>query len=110
MSHTVVSSTDSNLDTKRVAPKRFTQAVAESIMAGLEKLQARLDEITTKLDGKKKDVSDRRDMMMKRDVSTSAAEAEELTKESMVRKGFGSMRREPVTVRQHEGQFALNVV
>ena len=40
--------------------KRFTQAVAELIMAGLEKLQARFDEINTKLDGTKKDVSDRK--------------------------------------------------
>ena len=51
-------------------------------MAGLEKLQARLDEINTKLDGTKKGVSDRRDMMMKRDVSTSVAEAEKLIEES----------------------------
>ena len=78
----VVSSTDSNLAVKKVATKHFTQAVAEPIMAGLEKLQARLDEINTKLDGTMKDVSDRKDMMMKKDVSTSVAEAEKLIKES----------------------------
>ena len=52
-------------------------------MAGLEKLQARLDEINTKLDRTRKDVSDRRDMMMKKDVSTSVAEAEKLIRESV---------------------------
>ena len=67
---------------KKVATKHFTQAVAEPIMAGLENLQARLDEINTKLDGTMKDVSDRKDMMMKKDVSTSVAEAEKLIKES----------------------------
>ena len=56
--------------------------MAERILAGLEKLQERLDEINTKLDGTKKNVSDRKDMMMKRDVSTSVAEAEKLIKES----------------------------
>ena len=59
-SNTVVSSTDSKLSMKKVATSCFTQAVAEPITAGLEKLQARLDEINTKLDGTKKDVSDRR--------------------------------------------------
>ena len=59
-SNTVVSSTDSKLSIKKVATSCFTQAVAEPIMAGLEKLQARLDEINAKLDGTKKDVSDRR--------------------------------------------------
>ena len=67
---------------KKVATNRFTHSVAEPIMAGLEKLQARFDEINTKLDGTKKDVSDRRDMMMKKAVSTSVAEAEKLIKES----------------------------
>ena len=76
------------------------------IMAGLEKLQARFDEITTKLEGTKKDVSDRRDTMTKRHVSTSAVEAETLIKESARatrefgandRRGVRSILREPVT-------------
>ena len=93
-------------------------------MAGLEKLQVRLDELTTKLDGANKDVSDRRDimMMMKRDVSTSVAVAEKLIKESARatgKLGFNGSERslehaqracDTSTVRQHEGQFALNVV
>ena len=121
-SNTVVSSTDSNLATRKVATKRFTQAVAERIMAGLKKLQARLDEINTKLDGTKKGVSDRRDMMMKRDVPTSVAEAEKLIEESARATGklgvngsetsLEHARRtsDIATVRQHEGQLALNVV
>ena len=48
------------------------EAVAERIMAGLEKLQARLDEINTKLDGTKKGVSDRRDMMLRRRSSSKS--------------------------------------
>ena len=91
-------------------------------MAGLEKLQARLDEINTKRHGTKKDVSDRRDMMMKRDVSTSVAETEKLIKESARatgKLGVNGSKRSPkrahracdiATVRQHEGQFVLNVV
>ena len=51
--------------TKKAATKWIKQAVAEPIMARLEKLQARLDEITRKRDGIKKDVSDR-DTRMKR--------------------------------------------
>ena len=106
MWNTVVSSTDFNLATKRVATKRSKQAVAEPLMAGLEKFQARLDEITTKPDGTKKDVSDRRDMMMKRDVSTSVAEMEKPIKsrrrqqgslESMDRRGVQSTPRDPGT-------------
>ena len=50
---------DFNLATKKAATKRIKQAVAGPIMARLEQLQARLDEITTKRDGTKKDVSDR---------------------------------------------------
>ena len=107
---------------KKVATKRFTQAVAEPILARLEKLQDRLDEINTKLDGTNKDVSDRRDVMMKRDASTSVAEAEKLIKESARatgKLGVNGSERSPehaqracdiATVRQHEGQFALNVV
>ena len=56
---------DFNFATKKAATKRIKQAVAEPIMARLEKLQARLDEITTKRDGTKEDVSDR-DTRMKR--------------------------------------------
>ena len=50
---------DFTLATKKAATTRIKQAVAEPIMARLEQLQARLDEITTKRDGTKKDVSDR---------------------------------------------------
>ena len=46
-SNNVVNSTDFNLATKKAATKRIKQAVAELIIAGLEKLQDRLDEITT---------------------------------------------------------------
>ena len=63
-------------------------------MAALEKLQARLDEINTKLDA------------TKRDVSTSVAEAEKLSKES----ARAQKACDIATARQHEGQFALNVV
>ena len=60
--------------------------------------------------------------MMKRDVSTSVAEAEKLIKESARatgKLGVNGSERSPehaqracdiATVRQHEGQFALNVV
>ena len=70
----------------------------------------------------KKDVSDRRDMMMKKDVSKSVAEAEKLIKESARatgKLGVNGSERSPehaqrawdiATVRQHEDQFALNVV
>ena len=115
--------TDSNLATKKVATKRFKQAVAEPILAGLEKLQARPDEVNTKLDGTKKNVSDRRDMMMKRDVSTSVAEAEKLIEESAQasgKLGVNGSERSPeqhakrtcdiATVMQHDGRFELNVV
>ena len=47
-SNTVVSSTDSDLATKKDATKRFTQAVAEPIRA-----EPRFDETTTKHDGTK---------------------------------------------------------
>ena len=50
---------DFNLATKKAATKMIKQAVAELIMARLEKLQARLEEITRKRDGIEKDVSDR---------------------------------------------------
>ena len=49
---------DFNLATKKAATNRIKQAVAEPIMVRLEQLQARLDEITAKRDGTKKDVSD----------------------------------------------------
>ena len=76
-------------------------------MAGLEKLQARLDEINTKLDG------------TKRDVPTSVAEAENLTESARAtwKLGVDGSERSPehaqracdiATARQHEGQFALN--
>ena len=58
-SNNVINNMDFNLATKKAATKRIKQAVAELIMARLEQLQARLDEITTKRDGTKKDVSDR---------------------------------------------------
>ena len=80
-SNTVVNSTDSIFATNKGAMRRFTQAVAELIMAGLEKLQARLDEINTELDGTKKDVSDRKG----HDDAVgclSVAEAEKLIEES----------------------------
>ena len=94
-SNTVVNSTDSNLETKKVAT--------------IGNLQARLDEITTRLDGTKKDVSDSRDMMVNRDVSTSVAEAEKLIEswrrrqgilKSMDRRGARSTPRELVTSQQ----------
>ena len=59
-SNNVINSTDFNLARKKAATKRIKQAVAELIIAG-----DRLDEITTKRDGTKKDVSDR-DTRMKR--------------------------------------------
>ena len=64
-SNIVINNMDLNLATKKAATKRIKQAVAEPIMARLDKLQARLDEITRKRDGIKKDVSDR-DTWMKR--------------------------------------------
>ena len=91
-------------------------------MAGLEKLQARLGEINTKFDGTKKGVSERRDMMMKRDVSNSVDDAEKFIEESArAAGGLGVNGSETspeharrtsdiATVRQHECQFALNVV
>ena len=60
-----INNMDVNLATKKAATKRIKQAVAEPIMARLEKLQARLGEITTERGGTKKDVSDR-DTTMKR--------------------------------------------
>ena len=58
-SNNVTNNVDFNLATKKATTKRIKQAVAEPIMARLEQLQARLEEITTKRDGTKKDVSDR---------------------------------------------------
>ena len=63
--NTVTNSMDLNLATKKAATKRTKQAVAEPTWRDSKKLRARLDEITTKRDGTKKDVSDR-DMRMKR--------------------------------------------
>ena len=100
---------------------RFTQAVAEVITAGLEKLQDRLDEINAKLDGRRMSQTER-DMKMKRGVSTSVAEAEDLIKESARATGKlgvngSEMSQEHAqkacdfaTVRQHVSQFALNAV
>ena len=48
-SNAVVSSTDSNFAAKNVGTKRSKQAVAEPILAGVEKIWARLDETNMKL-------------------------------------------------------------
>ena len=61
----VINNIDFNLATKKAATKQIKQAVAELIRARLEKLQDRLDEITTKRHGTKKGVSER-DPRMKR--------------------------------------------
>ena len=87
---------------------RFTQAVAEI-------------EINAKLDGRRMSQTER-DMKMKRGVSTSVAEAEDLIKESARATGKlgvngSEMSQERAqkacdfaTVRQHVSQFALNAV
>ena len=56
-SNNAINNVELNFSTKKVATERIKQAVAEPIMARLEQLQARLDEITMR-DGKLMDVSD----------------------------------------------------